>query len=183
MSAKRGHTLQPDERRGPPAFAGGLPKRLRPTLGVRRGERLSKGVSGRFSAGQHKRTRTGVSCFVAGVLLLLWAWGSWIYRTSVTGSELAAAQAEPLDRTPEATEVVRALPLFLLVGLLLVLAFLAGSYVLVRSSRRYRKHRWQSGRLTQHSGSATSQMDDVWAMHKLPDDTDSNDTGPRNSER
>lgn len=61
------------------------------------------------------------------------------------------------------TLVARAMSLFLLSGLLLVCLFLSATFVLVRGMRRVQRSLWRRPRTPTVS-------DDVWAMHKLPED-------------
>ena len=107
---------------------------------------------------QH-RTRFGLVFLVIGIILLLWAWGSWIYRASSTVErEGAIAQSVPTP-SPDAVRAVRLSPLILLVGLLLVLLVLFGSYALIRAARRYRA-------LADRKRPPPTPADDVWAMNK-----------------
>ena len=96
-----------------------------------------------------------------GVVLLLWAWGNWIYRSSTMIDNPASipdhASAAKAART---TQAVQASPFVLMVGLLLILLFLVGSVVIVRSARRFRES-------VLHKKPPPTEADDVWAMHKL----------------
>lgn len=121
-------------------------------------------TSSAFGTDQH-RTRIALTFLIIGLLFVLFAWANWIYRTSTAHEESAAVRVEAGERLPPSTKVVRSLPLFLLVGLLLVLVFLVGSYVIVRSGRRYRA---MMGR----QRAAPSSMEDVWAMHQAPQDSE-----------
>lgn len=56
--------------------------------------------------------------------------------------------------------------LVVLVGLILVLLFFLGSFVLARSARRYRQ-------FCERRRAVPTSSEDVWSMHKLPDDWDS----------
>lgn len=44
-------------------------------------------VSSERGTGDDRRTRAGLFLLVAGTLLLVWAWGSWIFRTSDSSEE------------------------------------------------------------------------------------------------
>lgn len=44
-------------------------------------------VSSERAIGDDRRTRAGLVLLVAGTLLLVWAWGSWIFRTSDSSEE------------------------------------------------------------------------------------------------
>ncbi|MGB2987914.1 MAG: hypothetical protein WBE26_18755 [Phycisphaerae bacterium] len=128
-------------------------------------------MTARMPGSEHNRTRNAVICLAIGFLLVLWAWGSWSYRTSVAHRESVAVRVEPSEHAPDRAKIVRALPLFLLVALLLVLVFLLGSYVLVRATRRYRQS-------VNRRRAAPSPIEDVWAMHKLPGEANSGECEP-----
>lgn len=118
------------------------------------------------------RLRTGTILLVVGLALVLWAWGSWLYRTSVAHSESVAVRVEIDEGNADQEQAVRAAPLFLLVASLLMLVFLAGSFVLVRLGRRRRQ-------LADRKRAAATPVEDIWARHKLPDAAafDKDDTG------
>lgn len=44
-------------------------------------------VSSERATGDDRRTRAGLILLVAGTLLIVWAWGSWIFRTSDSSDE------------------------------------------------------------------------------------------------
>lgn len=44
-------------------------------------------VSSERATGDDRRTRAGLVFLVAGTLLLVWAWASWIFRTSDSSGE------------------------------------------------------------------------------------------------
>ena len=44
-------------------------------------------VSSERGTGDDRRTRAGLILLVAGTLLIVWAWGSWIFRTSDSSEE------------------------------------------------------------------------------------------------
>ena len=74
--------------------------------------------------------------------------------------------------TPKQVEALRrGLSLLLMVGFVLALVVLLGSYVLVRTMRRYRA-------LTQRKPGVPTPNEDVWAMHQAPTDLDEEDNGP-----
>lgn len=122
---------------------------------------------------EHRRFRVGLAFLVVGVLLLLWAWVSWLFRASVpdeptrrgSGFSLLpaayAAAGEALD--PEKGLARASLILMTLLLLLIVGAF--GAYAAVIAVRRHRE-------LMAHRRSAPTANADVWAMHRLPDDED-----------
>ena len=59
--------------------------------------------------------------------------------------------------------LVPALSLYLLALLLLVLLFLLATFVLARTMRRVQRDIWRRR-------AAPTSTDDVWAMHRLPDE-------------
>ena len=108
---------------------------------------------------QH-RTRLGLPLLVIGLILMLWAWGSWIYRASKTAEREGAIAQNVSAPSPDTVLAVRLSPLILLVGLLLVLLVLFGSYALIRAARRYRA-------LADRKRPPPTPADDVWATNKL----------------
>ena len=115
-------------------------------------------------AHEQNRTRLGLVFLVVGIVLVLWAWGSWIFRASVP-AETGGALAEHAAANPDVVRAVRLSPLVLLVGLLLILLVLFGSYTLIRAMRRHRA-------IADRKRPSPTASDDVWTMHKLrgPDD-------------
>lgn len=112
----------------------------------------------RGSEQHHKRL--GLPLLVIGIILMLWAWGSWIYRSTIrVERERAIIQDVPAPSS-ETIRAVRLSPLILLVGLLLVLLVLFGSYTLIRAVRRYRAH-------ADRKRPPPTPSEDVWAMNKL----------------
>lgn len=80
--------------------------------------------------GDEKRTRTGLGFLVAGTLLVVWAWGSWVFRTTETtevGGRVADSGAPGEATGGGSTVIVVGLPV--LAGLVLV------GYLLLRRSR------------------------------------------------
>jgi heme/copper-type cytochrome/quinol oxidase subunit 2 len=87
------------------------------------------------------------------------------------GIVFAQSVALPLaafEHAAEPGKVAGALSLFVLVGIVLLLVFLMGAFVLVWTARRRRA-------LAGRHLSAPTPADDVWAMHKLPDDANGNE--------
>ena len=108
---------------------------------------------------QH-RTRFGLVFLVIGIILLLWAWGSWIYRaTNPVEREEAITQNVPAP-SPNTVRAFLLSPLVIIVGLMLVLLVLFGSHALIRAARRYRA-------LADRKRPPPTPADDVWAMNKL----------------
>lgn len=126
-------------------------------------------ILGKHGSEKH-RSRLGFVFLALGLLLMLWAWGSWIFRESVP------AKAQVIVRTQRASggdlsdsdaadvraEAAQALPLALMVSLILALLVLFGSYALVRAARRHRAS-------LERQRAAPSDTTDIWAMHKLPE--------------
>jgi hypothetical protein len=107
-----------------------------------------------------KRLRAGLVFLVMGVLLMLWAWGSWLFRSATADTPGAADKGGALP-AGETVQAVQAGPAVLLLVLFLVLVFLFASYAIVRSSRRFRE-------LIFRKRPPPTASDDVWAMHKPP---------------
>lgn len=107
------------------------------------------------------RNKIGAAFLLVGVVLILWAWGSWTYRTWSAAPAAAVAPAE--ERPPDASRgaMVRTLPSFLIVVVVLVLIVLVGSFLLARWGRRLRDSRLQRATVSTPS-------EDVWHMHRLP---------------
>lgn len=109
------------------------------------------------TAGGDFRLRTGLVMLVLGVLLLVWAWGSWIYRTSVEASPSDSSLTAAGEVEPDPTAPFRALARLLLYTLALVIIVLFGSYGIVRWMRRSSTARTQIPNLP-------SSNEDVWSM-------------------
>lgn len=109
---------------------------------------------------EQRRTALGLAFLVLGLMLLMWAWGSWMYRASTRSKPVAMERAISEDEDSE--KAVRMAPEMLLGGVMLVAVFLVGSLVFVRASRRYRQS------LNRRAGTPTDTTD-VWSMHKLKD--------------
>ncbi len=75
------------------------------------------------------------------------------------------------DPLAESSRFVAAWSLFLLVGLILVLVVLLGSFILVRSSRRQRA-------ALDHKPPPPTASEDVWAKYRLGDDWDEPEVTP-----
>lgn len=108
--------------------------------------------------------KLGLVFLSLGVVLLIWAWGNWIYRSSngIGDSSTMVDRAGGV-RSPAAMQAVKASPFVLMVGLFLVVVFLVGSYAIVRGSRRFRE-------AILHERPRPTASDDVWVMHKTPKD-------------
>lgn len=112
-----------------------------------------------------RRIRRGILVLVGGVLLVLWAWGSWIYRSSAEAEALAATNAGARDSVnpTDLGQPVSALGTLLVYVLILVAVVLIGSLVLGRSIRRYFGH-------TRRTRSGQTPAGDIWSQHHLSED-------------
>jgi len=120
----------------------------------------------------------GFLFLILGLLFVFWAWGSWIYRSSVPAQAQAIVGAQTVGAedalgTPgtlaKRTEVARAMWLYLLVVGGLVLLVLFGTYAVVRALRRYRT-------VLESGGPEHTENGDVWSMHRLPPDDEDEHT-------
>ena len=128
--------------------------------------------------GEPNRMKVGLVFLILGGLLLAWAWGSWIYRTSATqgggGAIASGTLAEPEPVTPEKkAAAARSLSLVLLTILVLFLVVLLGSFVIVRYGRNY------FAMLSRNRSAPTAHVN-AWEMHRPPpiDDDDDEPAGP-----
>lgn len=96
---------------------------------------------------------------------------SWVRAQPETASGGARAPRWPAlsmvmaDQMPESQKVAGALSLVLLVIFVSVLLVLLLTFVCVRAARRQR-------RIAQRKRAKPTEADDVWAMHKLPEDAE-----------
>ncbi len=120
------------------------------------------------------RFRFGIVILVMGIILVLWAWGSWIYRSSSTappGSSINRSfeydenleEVNARSEYPDQTQVAKTLPTMLLYGFILFMVVLAATFILVRATRRYLA-------AAAHKRAPPTETSDVWSTHKLPDD-------------
>jgi len=130
-----------------------------------------------ISAGEEdrKRNRRALIVFLIGLVFVIWAWMNMVVRVMYGASNVPIDLVSPVDgdpvEAPTMSDTQRrekgrllaksATPL-LLVGLLLVLVFLAGTYVLVRSSRRFLDR-------TRRERAAPTPVPDIWSTHKVPE--------------
>ncbi len=92
------------------------------------------------SPGPDRNHATAALVFlVVGILLLVWAWGSWVYRTSVSATSPIVAEAAGRQEKPDPVGEDAMFRPWLIVGAVLVPVILFGCYVLVRSTRRSTK--------------------------------------------
>ncbi len=121
------------------------------------------------------RIRAGLITLLIGVFLLLWVWMMIMLsspqapirlNTPMTHQDASGEPQRSSLRSPEDEDVARVLQgslLMLTTGLVLVLVFIIGSYVLVRGSRRF------AASIVDRPSKPTP-TSDVWSMHVLPED-------------
>jgi len=114
------------------------------------------------------RLRVGILFLAIGVLLVLWSWGSWMYRASVRTDSVRTEMGSPGDGPAgriagESEQAARALPYALLVFLLLLIAVVCGSVIILRGIRRNRA-------ALEREPLKPTPVEDVWAMNRLPED-------------
>lgn len=115
------------------------------------------------------RTRVGLLCLVAGIALLLIAWVSWAYRVG-SGNEPGAlapettpAPGEMYERPPDTSLTAQ----WVLVGSLLILAFIGIAYALARAVFRSRTRTGARLGNAEPRGSENSRRSDVfWESEK-----------------
>jgi len=102
-------------------------------------------------------------------LMSLWPswvmWGRLDWRIGAAMVDPTTAGGAVLEQLADPAKAAPALGLLLLIGFLLTLVFLLGTFVIVRSLRRY----WAAAARRRCK---QTPMDDVWAMHKPPPDVD-----------
>ncbi|MCH8241328.1 MAG: hypothetical protein IH897_01805 [Planctomycetes bacterium] len=81
--------------------------------------------------GDEKRTRAGIVFLVAGTLLVVWAWGSWVFRTTETPE--ASGKVVDSSASAEATSTGSTVAV---VGLAALAGFALVGYLFLRRSRR-----------------------------------------------
>ena len=84
-----------------------------------------------------RRTRNGLICLVMGVVLVLWAWGSWVYRTSEPADIPTGREQNGLQAAADQAAVDGWSPVALVGGLFVFLLVLFTGYVLWQ--------RWRGG--------------------------------------
>jgi len=135
------------------------------------------------------RFRLGLILLVIGLVLVLWAWGSWVFRVSVpeggerresrlisfgpplmvlgasVPAEAGAAEGTQDGQTPphDPRRSVQVLSLTTMTIVLLLIVLLFGSLAIVVGTRHWRA-------LAQRKRAAPTPNEDVWSMHKIPED-------------
>ena len=114
-----------------------------------------------------QRKRAGLFILLIGVFLLFWVWmmimlGSPKTPTSANGLPAESRDVDEQSPLPDTRLArLRSIPKVLIVGSVLVLVFIVGSYVFVRGSRRFAAS-------LNEGPSTPTQTSDVWSMHVLP---------------
>ncbi|MBI4718286.1 MAG: hypothetical protein HY763_10810 [Planctomycetes bacterium] len=105
------------------------------------------------------QSRTGLIILVLGLVCVLLAWGSWVYRLSAEKPDaVLRAAGAAADTVPE--RAASGLGFLMAVALFLVLFALLGSYAILRAARRYRQ-------ATDRRPPLPSASDDVWSMRSV----------------
>lgn len=111
---------------------------------------------------EQNRARIGIALLVLGLMMVLWAWGSWVYRISAQEQAASTVVApKPDDPTDQQLKAAGGMRLLLMVVLVLTVVVLAGSYAVLRAGRRFRA-------AAQRARAAPTAYDDVWSRHRVP---------------
>lgn len=110
-----------------------------------------------------RRIRHAIVILVIGIVVILWSWGNWVYRTSTPPPEIPLAQTQ--SDAPDAVRVkaVSHLPQILMYSLIIGVVALFGGYALLRASRRYYE-------AADRKRAGPTVTPDAWAMHKVAHD-------------
>ena len=84
---------------------------------------------------ERNRIRNGLILLVSGVVLVLWAWGCWLFRTDQQGTMPPTVSAETTEARGASGPMSTPLLLFAS-AVILLLALLGGYALAMRSSRR-----------------------------------------------
>ena len=113
--------------------------------------------------GDHRRSTIALSFLIAGILLVLWAWGNLMYRTVPSDGQAPAVHTIARAHDPPKDQWLIAQAFLLLVGFLLFLVVVVGCFVMIRAVRRRQA-------AIDHRRSKPTSTDDVWSRHRLPSD-------------
>ncbi|MHC5108767.1 MAG: hypothetical protein ACYTHJ_02675 [Planctomycetota bacterium] len=116
------------------------------------------------SNAEQRRFKTGLLTLIGGVLMIVWAWGLWIYRSTAPKARFVEEMADEGQPAVNSSAPASALAQLLIVALILAIVVLVGTLVIKRSWRRFLTD-GRSGKTT-----GASHAGDAWSMHKLPDD-------------
>jgi hypothetical protein len=127
------------------------------------------------SDAERNRNRRALVVFLIGMVFVIWAWMNLVVRVMYRASEVpidsvSVVEEEQTDAPAPSTGdrkeggrlFARAATPLLAVGFLLVLVFLVGTYVLVRSSRRFLEG-------TRRERASPTSTPDIWSMHRAPE--------------
>lgn len=119
-----------------------------------------------------KRFRVGIVVLAAGIVLILWSWGNWVYRSAKQGQSPEVKHVQDAYPSEPRPNPVAVAPQLLLYTMMIVLTVLFGSYVLVRAARRYRE-------ADARQSIVRKTVQDAWEMHKIPeyDPSENDDIG------
>jgi len=131
-----------------------------------------------IGSSEPRRITAATILLVLGVLLLLWAWGSWVYRANVKRQEAVTARvatAPEVGTTPAASDgnaarerAIRTIPFAMMVILLVLLVVLIGFVLISRAARRYFA-------ALNRKRMAPTVAQDVWSQHRLPDEVEASE--------
>lgn len=108
------------------------------------------------------RIRFGLISLVMGVILIVWAGGNWMYRTTVSARPVSAADQLDNSTITDPVTPVAGLARLLVLGGLVLTVVLIGSFVLSRAARKY-FGRQQRQRLRPTDAA------DTWSLGDRPD--------------
>jgi len=133
------------------------------------------------------RSRAGTAILLIGIVLVLWAWGNWVYRltprggaprpalaptvggTPPTATPSAASSASgaespsaPDSSTPDQKRTAARMALVVIIGGVVIMTVFVGAIALARAARRWRA-------TTSRRQLPPSTAGDVWALHKTPE--------------
>lgn len=131
---------------------------------------MSWGVPG---SEQH-RMKIGLLFLILGSLLVVFAWGSWAYRTSTASTVPAITTENAASAGNDPARLLKAwtYALLFISGLALVLLF--GGYAVVRLARRYRE-------ATERRRPPPTASESVWEMHRVSDEEQDRGSSRRGS--
>ena len=86
---------------------------------------------------ERNRIRNGPILLVSGVVLVLWAWGCWLYRTDQPGGIPATVPTETTEASAASSPV--STPLLLVTSAVILLLALFGGYVIAMKKSRRRE--------------------------------------------
>lgn len=118
--------------------------------------------------------KIGLLFLILGSLLVVFAWGSWAYRTSAASTVPAITIENAAPTGNDAATLVKAWTYYLLVISGLVLVVLFGGYAVVRLARRYRE-------ATERRRATPTASESVWEMHRVSDEEQDRGSSRRGS--